>query len=347
MITGLRVSGSPRNVSAFGESKISMPDLAPSQNQVQVDFMSPSFAPGEVLRYQYKLEGAGGDWSAPTEQRTVNFGNLAPGRYQFLVRAANSEGVTSAHPALIAFSILPPIWKRWWFLALVALALVITAYRLYRYRVTRLLEVANMRTRIATDLHDDIGANLTRISILSEVAKQQFGNGKHESANPLSSIAEIARESVASMSDIVWAINPERDSLRDLTRKMRQHADEVFTLRNIDLQFNAPGPEQNLKLGVDVRRDLLLIFKEAVNNAARHSQCSKVRIDLQADGPFLSLVVSDDGIGFDPAAASEGHGLKSMRQRAEKLSGTLKVETREGKGTTVIASVPATYARSE
>jgi len=123
----------------------------------------------------------------------------------------------------------------------VALALGITAYRLYRYRVTRLLEVANMRTRIATDLHDDIGANLTRISILSEVAKQQFGNGKHESANPLSSIAEIARESVASMSDIVWAINPERDSLRDLTRKMRQHADEVFTLRNIDLQFNAPA----------------------------------------------------------------------------------------------------------
>jgi len=119
MITGLRVSGSPRNVSAFGESRISMPDLAPSQNQVQVDFMSPSFTPGEVLRYQYKLEGAGGDWSAPTEQRTVNFGNLAPGRYQFLVRAANSEGVTSAHPALIAFSILPQFgsvggfWRSW------------------------------------------------------------------------------------------------------------------------------------------------------------------------------------------------------------------------------------------
>ncbi|HEY3027399.1 MAG TPA: two-component regulator propeller domain-containing protein [Pyrinomonadaceae bacterium] len=345
MITGLRVSGLPRIVSAFGETEISMPDLAPNQNQVQVDFMSLSFAPGQVLRYQYKLEGAGVDWSSPTEQRTVNFANLAPGYYQFLVRAVNSDGVTSAHPGLITFRILPPVWERWWFLALVALALGITAYLLYRYRVTRLLEVANMRTRIATDLHDDIGANLTRISILSEVAKQQFGNGKDESANPLSSIAEIARESVASMSDIVWAINPERDSLRDLTRKMRQHADEVFTLRNIELQFNAPGPEQNLKLGVDVRRDFLLIFKEAVNNAARHSQCSKVRIDFQADGSFLSLVVSDDGVGFAPAAAVEGHGLNSMRQRAARLGGTLKVEAAEGKGTTVSATIPATQER--
>src|SRR5207245_4960493 len=122
------------------------------------------------------------------------------------------------------------------------------AFVLYRYRVGRLLEVANMRARIATDLHDDIGANLTRISILSEVAKQQFGNGGDDSRNPLTSIADIARESVTSMSDIVWAINPERDSLLDLTRKMRQHADEVFTLRDIDLEFNAPGPEQDWEL---------------------------------------------------------------------------------------------------
>src|SRR5439155_16612017 len=225
--------------------------------------------------------------------------------------------------------ILPPFWLRWWFLALALLAFAVPAYAIYRYRVTPLLEVANMRTRIATDLHDDIGANLTRISILSEVAKQQFGNGDEESRNPLSSIAEIARESVASMSDIVWAIDPERDSLRDLTRKMRQHADEVFTLRDISLEFNAPKADHNLKLGVDVRRDFLLIFIEAVNNAARHSQCSKVRIDFHADGSFLTLLVSDDGTGFDLSASAEGNGLKNMRQRANKLVSTLSVDTAE------------------
>src|SRR5207253_3601430 len=210
----------------------------------------------------------------------------------------------------ITFRVLPPLWLRWWFIALISLVVAGTVYSLYRYRVARLLEVANMRTRIATDLHDDIGANLTRISILSEVAKQRFGNGDESRANPLEAIADIARESVTSMSDIVWAIDPERDSLRDLTRKMRQHADEVFTLRNIDLEFNAPDSVRNLKLGVDVRRDFLLIFKEAVNNAARHSQCSRVQIDFRAEGSVLLLAISDNGIGFDPSATGEGHGLK-------------------------------------
>ena len=134
----------------------------------------------------------------------------------------------------------------------------------YRYRLSRLLEMERMRTRIATDLHDDIGANLTRISLLSEVANQQIkSNGSNE--NLLPSIADIARESVASMNDIVWAISPEHDRLLDLTRRMRQHAEEVFSFRDVDLDFNAPASD--LKLSVGVRRDVLLIFKEAVNNA--------------------------------------------------------------------------------
>src|SRR5438132_3606242 len=120
---------------------------------------------------------------------------------------------------------------------------------------------------------------------------------------------------------------------------MRQHDDEVFTLRNIPLEFNAPDSVRNLKLGVDVRRDFLLIFKEAVNNAARHSQCSRVQIDFRVDGSVLSLAISDDGIGFDPSATGEGHGLKSMRQRAEKLGGALKVEAAEGKGTGIRAII--------
>ncbi len=137
---------------------------------------------------------------------------------------------------------------------------------------------ANIRTRIATDLHDYIGANLTRISLLSEVAKQ--GNGDR---GLLSSIADIARESVSSMNDIVWAISPQHDRLVDLTRRMRQHAEEVFTLRDIKLEFNAPASAADIQLPAGTRRDVLLIFKEAVNNAARHSQCTKVAIDIRRE----------------------------------------------------------------
>jgi ligand-binding sensor domain-containing protein/signal transduction histidine kinase len=339
MIVGLQVAGERRIVSAMGESDIQLSDLAADKNQVQIDFTGLSFKPGEVLRYQYKLEGADTDWRAPTELRSVTFANLSPGHYRFYVRAANSEGASSLSPAVVSFTILPPLWRRWWFIALAILGAAAIIYSLYRYRVARLLELTNMRTRIATDLHDDIGANLTRIALLSEVAKQQLGASETREDSPLLSIARIARESVGSMGDIVWAINPHRESLLDLTRRMRQHADEVFTLRDINLRFNAPSANEDLRLGVDVRRDLLLIFKEAVNNAARHSKCTEVEIDFRVEGSVLSLRIIDNGVGFDPSIESQGQGLRSMKRRATVLGGALEINSHSRRGGTVVGVI--------
>jgi signal transduction histidine kinase/ligand-binding sensor domain-containing protein len=341
LITGLRVSGIAQPVSAVGEREMSLPDFTPDQNQLQIDFVGLGFGPGEVLRYQYRLEGADADWSGLGEQRTVTYARLASGRYRFVVRAMNSDGIVSDRPASIAFTILSPVWLRWWFLTLAALALGLMAYALYRYRVTRILEMANLRTRIATDLHDDIGANLTRIALLSEVAQRTHDVTRGSGADaPLASITRIARESVSSMSDIVWAINPKRESLLDLIRRMRQHADELFTLRGIQLRFTSPDTADSVRLGVDVRRDLLLIFKEAVNNAARHSRCSRVEIDLRVEGSRLVLAVVDDGVGFDASMESEGQGMTSMQRRAQRLKGTLAITSGAGVGTTVTLSIP-------
>jgi two-component sensor histidine kinase/streptogramin lyase len=345
LLTGVRVAGAAQNISALGEKELQLPDLSANATQLQIDFVGLGFVPGESLRYQYMLEGVDHDWSVPGPQRTVTYARLSSGHYNFLVRAVNTDGLVSAAPAVISFRVLPPLYLRWWFIAMVLLLAGAVTYLLYRYRVGRLLEVANMRTRIATDLHDDIGANLTRISILSEVAKQQFGNGDEQSRNPLTSIADIARESVTSMSDIVWAINPERDNLRDLVRKMRQHADEVFTLRDIDLEFHAPGPDHDLKLDVNVRRDLLLIFKEAVSNAARHSDCSRVVIDFKAEHHRLWLRIADNGSGFDAGSESSGHGLTNMVRRAKNLGGELQIDSNRGHGTTVSVEIPLPRAR--
>jgi len=345
LISGVQIAGSPQLVSALGENEIPLRDLSPNQNQLQIDFVGLSFKPGEVLRYQYKLEGADADWRAPTEQRTVSFANLGPGRYVFYVRAVNSEGAISLSPAHVSFTILSPVWRRWWFIALMVLGAATLVYSLYRYRVSRLFEISNMRTRIATDLHDDIGANLTRIALLSEVAKQRLSPDQAQDDNPLFSIARIARESVGSMSDIVWAIDPERDSLLDLTRKMRQHADEVFTLRDISLRFNSPDASEGMRLGVDLRRDLLLIFKEAVNNAARHSQCTEVEIDFRVEGPTLLLQIVDNGVGFDPSIESLGQGLRSMKRRATVLGGTLEIKSNARGETSVRVSVPLSRTR--
>ncbi len=195
-----------------------------------------------------------------------------------------------------------------------------------------------MRTRIATDLHDDIGANLTRISILSDVAARQRGDDP-DSDQPLASISRIARESVASMGDIVWAIDPRRDSLLDLVRRMRRHAEEMFA-GDTALAIEAPDTERDLKLGAAVRRDVLLIFKEAVNNAARHARPLRVAIAFRVDGSRLFLSIADDGVGFDTSRSSEGQGLMSMRRRASALGGALAVESSPPRGTKVTLTVP-------
>lgn len=332
LITGLRVAGVARFVSILGETEIAPIELDASQRQIAVDFLGLGSNPGEKLKYEYRIGGS--DW-IPTAERTVNFADLGSGSYKFELRVLTADGLYSPL-ATVAFSIASPLWQRWWFIGGSLIAAITLSYFFYRYRLQRLLDLERIRTRIATDLHDDIGANLTRIALLSEVANQEMkagtGNGRREL---LPSIADIARESVASMNDIVWAISPQHDSLLDLTRRMRQHAEEVFTLRDIDLEFNAPSTDNELRLSVGIRRDLLLIFKEAVNNAAKHSACTRVRIDLSCERSHLRLVIKDDGSGFVSDTLSDGQGLNSMARRAAAQGGTLRIESDRGDGTTV------------
>jgi ligand-binding sensor domain-containing protein/signal transduction histidine kinase len=339
-ISGLRVAGALYPVSELGETNVSKLTLGPGENQIQIDFVGLSFATGESLQYQYKLEGADRDWSALSDQRTVNYASLSSGSYRFVVRAINALGIMSESPATVTFTVLPPIWRRWWFLALAALLIGVAAYAGYRYRVARLIELERVRTRIATDLHDDIGANLSLIAMASEVVRMQSRKDDSQTRESLSLISDTSRELVDAMGDIVWAVNPSKDHLSDLTKKMRRFASDVFSARNIAFRFHAPGDEQDIKLGADTRREVFLIFKESVNNIARHSQCSEAAIQFQARGGWLALTLSDDGKGFNMAEASEGSGLESMRKRAARLGGKLDIVSNDAKGTMVTLQVP-------
>jgi ligand-binding sensor domain-containing protein len=338
--TGLSVGGRPHLVSATGETALTLQDLPPDRHQLEIEFAATASAPGDVLRYQFRLDGADDRWSTPAAHRRVNYAGLAPGRYRFLVRAVNGDGVASATPASLQFAVLPPLWQRWWFMSLVGLLIGATAYAFYHYRVAHLVALERMRTRIAGDLHDDIGANLTKISILSEVARRQPGDGD-EPGGALSTIARLARESVASMSDIVWAVDPRRDSLQDVVRRMRLHAEETCVARDIALEFVAPEGGLAASLGVDVRRDLYLIFKEALNNAARHSDCTHIRVTLTRERGRLSLSIRDNGHGFDAAAAHDGNGVLNMRRRAQARGATLDIASGPSAGTAVSLTLPA------
>jgi signal transduction histidine kinase/ligand-binding sensor domain-containing protein len=378
LLGGLRIAGERQAISELGAAELSRGELTHTQNNFQIDFFGLDFHAGETLRYQFMLEGADKDWSAPTDQRTVTYANLRPGTYRFLVRAINSDGINSLRPAILSFTILPPIWLRWWFLALATLVVITLLYLLYRYRLghlhqvntalseakmaeeklgrareERLLELQNVRTRIATDLHDDIGSSLTQIAILSEVA-QQSTRGNGASLTPLKSITTVSNELVDAMSDIVWAINPEKDHLQDLIQRMRRFASDVLLARGISLDFEAPSYAADIPLGANPRRAVFLIFKECLANIVKHANAKHVRVQFGFSPQKLTLTISDDGCGFDVDKLSSGlftdqkggHGILSMKKRAAEMRGRLQLESQPGKGTTMTVELLLTQTHA-
>jgi ligand-binding sensor domain-containing protein/two-component sensor histidine kinase len=339
-IGGLSVRGVAYRISELGQTELSGLDLGPDQNQLQVDLLSPAFALGETISFQYKLEGADLDWGPADLQRSVNYASLAPGSYRFRVRAVGSDGMVSDVPATIGFRILPPVWRRWWFVTPAAVLAAVLLYSGYRFRVSRLVEIERVRTRIAADLHDDIGSSLSQIAVLSEVLRKQMPQDNPRLSKTLSAIARGSLSAVDSMSDIVWAVDPHKDHLLNLSQRMRRLASEVLPASNIELHFIAPPAEHDVRLGANVRREVFLIFKESLNNIVRHSGCARAEIELRVDRSRLFLRLSDDGKGFDPNSAGDGNGLRSMRRRAAALNGELELDTDNRSGTTIRLDIP-------
>lgn len=346
-ISGLRVAGQPRPVTPLGTTTLPEAELAPDQNNIQVDFYGLAFDLREGVRHQYMLEGSGQGWSDAVEERTLTFARLAPGGYRLHVRAVMPDGLAS-EPAAFSFRVLRPVWQRWWFLALAALGSGALAYAAYRFRLRRALEVERVRTRIASDLHDDIGASVSRVAMLSEVVKLQLGESAGPAAGLLNEIAESARGLVDSMSDIVWSVDPRRDDMHNVVVRVRQFASDVLEARGISWDFRVSPEVERLKLHPEQRRHLYLIFKEALNNVARHAgDATTVSLSAEVAGGQLVGEVRDDGRGFLPQTGGGrqsdgrgGNGLPNMRDRAAQLGGRLDVQSAPGAGTRLRLTLP-------
>jgi ligand-binding sensor domain-containing protein/signal transduction histidine kinase len=346
-IVGLRVAGAAHPVSDAGDREIDGLRLSPQARAIEIEFVSPRFAVGRDLLYQYRLEGLDAQWQPPTRQHSVTYAHLPAGTHRFAVRAISADGRTVSPPATVTFTVERPLWQRWWFVTLlIGLgAAALTAW--HRMRLARIVELERVRIRIASDLHDEIGAGLSEIAILSEVAHQRLAQPV-KADGPLTRIASTSRELVDAMSDIVWAINPRKDSLGNLTQRMRRFATDLLTARGIDFRFDADERDGALPIGADKRRHVFLIFKESLNNIVRHAECGHVAIDFRVNHDGLILRVADDGLGLarPPAPDGHGHGLASMSARARELGGTLTVEAGPTRGTTLTLRAPFVRGRA-
>lgn len=306
------------------------------KNFITFEFASLDFTNPKENSYAYMLDGFDRDWQQTTsERRIANYTNLPPGSYTFRVKGSNSDGFWSADEARINLEIIPPFWQRWWFILLVLLTVGSLIYYISTLRIKNLLAIEKLKTKIAADLHDNIGSGLTEISILSELAAFKSDNNKSESQKELRTISELSRQLIDSMSDIVWVVNPQRDSLHDLIVRLKNSYSE--TLNSLGISFRVSNLEKlrDIKLPIDFKQNLYLILKEAINNSIKHSKCSVIQLDANARKDFIEVSVTDDGVGLDENNVSLGNGMKNIRQRAESIGGKVKWKSSPNQGTSI------------
>jgi signal transduction histidine kinase/ligand-binding sensor domain-containing protein len=333
------------------ESKREKPIRLPpgSGERLEFHFTAISLVAADRVKFRHRLDGYDSEWSPETDLRLAFYTNLKPGAYQFRVKAASAHGIWSEDEAKLSFVILPYLWQTRAFALAIAVAVLALAAALHWRRLTaqrRLQEVkhqqalATEKARIAADMHDELGATLTQITILGEVAKSQTGDPT-QTRTTLDRISEAAREVTTRMSELVWATNPYNDTLDNLVAALREYAAsqlESFTVESC-LEFPESVPE--CRVSATFRRNLLLVLKEALHNIVKHSQATRVTVQLEIGERELHLAIADDGLGFDPSCPrGRGNGLGNMERRIRDLGGRFELSSQAGEGVRVDCRIP-------
>jgi signal transduction histidine kinase len=319
---------------------------------LEIHYTALSFSAPEKVRFKYRLEGLDATWMDAGSKRVVGYPYLPHGRYTFQVQACNNDGVWSTPGASFELIVPRHFWQTWWFVGAALLGsgagIAFTARSVEKVKAQRRLErqqqahlVELERARIARDFHDDIGACLTHVIVLSELVK-----GDKERPNEVeayaSKIGESARNAVRELRTIIWAANPRNDTLDGLVQYISQYADNFFQATPVSCHLDLPPDVPSLPLTAEVRHNLFMVVKEALHNILKHSQASEARLSLTLRNGILEIVVADNGRGFkvDGAAANQRSGLANMRHRLEAIGASLRIQSSPGAGTSVFARLP-------
>ena len=310
--------------------------LKHDQNFFAFEYAALDIAPQHKHKFAYKLEGVDPEWVQAGSGQVASYTDIDPGSYWFNVKACNADGIWS-DPVTLPIRILPAWWMTWWFKTGIALAVIAGIWLLYRNRVRHLMEIHRMRFDIASDLHDEIGSNLSSISVETQLLLASPALQK-EQREQLGDIGETVKETMDAIRDIVWFINPRNDLMQDLLLKLRETAGRL--LGGMEWSIDLP-PEVHLEeLDLEVRRNLFLIYKEALTNIVRHSGATRCLIRLFESSAGYELCIEDNGCGFDAASARKESGLLHMHRRAARIKSKLEITSAPGKGTLMRLLVP-------
>jgi signal transduction histidine kinase/ligand-binding sensor domain-containing protein len=340
--------------------------VPPNSAQTEFRYTGLSFSAPEKVRFRYKLEPLDKDWQEAGSRRSAYYSHLPPGDYRFHVIAANNDGVWNTVGATLAVRVIPAFWQTWWFLAACVLMIGGATTGVVRYvevrklhRRMELLEqqhaVERERARIAKDIHDDLGASLTQITLLSELARTDLKRPV-QAEEHIRQISGTARELTRAMDEIVWAVNPQNDTLEDLLTYTVKFAQEHLGLARIRCRIDVPAKLPPMHLSAEVRHNLFLAIKEAINNVAKHSKATEAWLRLRSSDHSFVVEIEDNGCGIPESVASgrlaglttpgSHNGLRNMQRRLAEIGGTFEIVGRPAGGTLVRMRVAADTSKS-
>jgi signal transduction histidine kinase/ligand-binding sensor domain-containing protein len=318
--------------------------LSPGTSRLDFYYTALSFIAPENVRFKYKLEGFDDKWIDAGARRVASYTNLRPGNYRFRVIAANNDGVWNESGAAVEFYLQPRFYQTYWFYLLCLLLLGLIAWQLYRLRVRQMAlqfrAVLSERNRIAREIHDNLAQDILGISVQLELVSRLMPGAAEAAKGHLDRARMLVRNSMTEARRYVWDLRSEELQKKDLPAALADTARRLTADTGVEAVVDVSGPLQPLPIAVET--NLLRIGQEAVNNAVRHAQASRIHVALNFDTRSVQLSVSDNGRGFDTGEQlADGHfGLIGMRERAEEIGGVLTIQSADKRGTQVTIDVP-------
>jgi ligand-binding sensor domain-containing protein len=330
IINYLKVNG---NIVARQLKSDTLFKFKPKQNSIELDFAILSFTNAEQNKYAWQLVGFEDNWHIGYDNK-VSYNNLLSGNYVLKLKACGSDGVWTTEQQIF-ITIATPFYKTWWFILISIFSIALVVYYFMQLRIRRLKEKFALRNKIASDLHDEIGSTLTSISILSDVSQKAMDREPHQAKEMLAQISTQSKSIQQNMSDIVWSIRPDNDSIEDLIVRMREYATYTLEPKSIETKIIIDDTISIKAMNISFRKDLLLIYKEAINNIAKHANATSASVSFVKEHKILLMSIKDNGTW---KGITSGTGTKTMKERAKTLGGNLDVNITES-GTEVVLKI--------
>jgi signal transduction histidine kinase len=339
-------------------SRITPLRIPPGYGGLEIQYTTLDYPAPEKVHFQYRLEGVDAGWIDAGIRRVAYYNNLAPRGYRFRVRASNQDGVWNQTGASLDVRLLPHYWQTWWFRGAVAMAIIGSASGLALYATRRRMQrqlavleqqhaVEKERGRIAKDMHDQLGAGLTQIGLLGEFARRDAGRNGDAQLHA-ERICGLARELAQTVDEIVWTVNPRNDTLNKLGAYLAAYGEDFFQGSPIRCRLDIPPGLPAYPLSAELRHNLFLTVKEALNNIVKHSRATEAHVQLAVGRSALELVIQDNGVGFSTETANFARiGLSNMRERVAEIGGRIQIVSQPQNGTRICLWIPLNQRKNE